>query len=114
MNLLCLTGLTPFLSIVYIDNLESLWGFIAIIVLFNGLVYHTTEKKIFRMIDIVTNLALILYVNMITMWQPYCACLTLFSIIFFGINLFTTSNFIHIILIQFPLAIALYESRKYS
>ena len=75
MNLLCLIGLTPFLQIVYIDNLESLWGYIAIIVLFNGFVYHLTEKKTFRMIDIVTNLALIIYVNMITTWQPHCAYL---------------------------------------
>ena len=90
---------------------------IASIVVFNGVLFHGmtivhgSPITCLKRFDIACNLALAMYVNCFTSWQPHTAVLTLVAVAVWQANnlLFRKNALVHVVGVQYPLCIALYR-----
>lgn len=101
---------------------------IGLIVAINSLLCHLSlainhyHKLLYKNIDIITNVILIIYVNLITKWQPQTLIISILVAILFIVNhrlyleisidniKIDISQLFHILGIQFPCLFCLYKS----
>ena len=104
----CLVGLCSFLWLFYVSR-----NVIPLVVFINGVWYWSTMNQTARLIDIISNVILIYFVNKNTSWQPGTICCSVFAIISWCINLRSdrnvTSSVIHTITVQWVFCYALYR-----
>jgi len=112
-NAWCVVGLLPFLLIYIIQR-----NYIALVVFLNGLVYHSSYNTpayvYLRAYDILANLTFLIWVNLYTSWQPQTFVISLWSCAWYLGNFVIGANAVHVVCVQFPLAVALYRYYKYS
>lgn len=91
-------------------------GWVGICVFSNGSLYHvnrafnTKFRNIFKYNDILFNIYGCIYINILTHEQPYTFLITLLSIFSWLVNiLYSDYTIIHIVLVQWPLCMLLYN-----
>lgn len=120
---ICMLGLIPliFIALEYKSH-------IALLVLINGLIYHSKctdhilcksiyqKNSIARYTDIICNLILVSYINLKTLWQPYTLIISTLTptIWLFKTNFFHghTGQIIHVLFVQWPCFFALFKYYK--
>ena len=103
---ICLAGLTPFVWLLY-----SHQSIIALIVVCNGVWFHTSQRTIARQCDVLCNVLLVASVNAITPHQPLTAIITVVAAACWRSNSLgdTPLGAIrHVVGVQWPLAVALW------
>ena len=100
-NLTCLLGVI----LLFGFNAILFKSVISLIILINGILYHTFGNICLMRIDILSNLLLGIYVNFYTKFQPFTIIMSLMSLMIF---IYNKSNIIHVFGIQLPLAFCLY------
>lgn len=114
-NTVCMIGLLPFL-LIHIVQLN----YISMVVFINGIIYHssynTAANVYLRYYDIIVNLCFLVWVNIYTTWQPQTLILSALACACFAGNYAlasvlepSISDVVHILLVQFPLAVALFR-----
>lgn len=95
-------GLIPFLILTIIMQ-----SWIALIIVLTGLLYHLYDTQYTKILDIFFIIILTIYVNTMTKWN-YTYIITLCVIAIALCNSYYNFWFVHVFLVQFPLAICLY------
>ena len=99
-------GLTAFLFCMFNDQV-SMW--FAAIIIINGIIGHSMHKTRYWIFDLLVNVILILWVNYYSEY-PYTLLLTCIAVFGFTMNCCgILEPFMHVFLVQLPLAIALYH-----
>jgi hypothetical protein len=109
---ICLSGLIPFMYMMIYHNNDT--QIMALIVTINGLLFHISQNRIIELVDILSNLIMIIYANYYTNYQPDTLYCSSFAILMFCLNAYIKPNnknteaIYHVVGIQSPLAYALY------
>ena len=106
MRVIEVLGLFPFLIYFLINMNWSFYGIVPLIVYINGIIYHGyyPNSPVIRYYDIIVNICLIIYINIVTKTQPYIFIVSFFTILVFLLNSgFIRSNILHVICIQWVL-----------
>ena len=102
---ICALGLLVFAP----SLVHNTW--IALLVIANGLQLHLSGSQSARHVDVATNTALILFVNITTNWFP-THVLTMIAVTCWHTNREIPqprASVLHVLFVQLPLAIALYN-----
>ena len=109
MNIICLCGLFPFFLVSFFTKYDLM--LIPIIVFLNGVLFHGIEDKAtyeYRKIwDILWNVIFIILVNLKMPFIISTRILTSLSLFSYSINTKINSDYIHVLMVQFSLFIAL-------
>ena len=106
----CIIGLIPFF-LTFIQNIyynlhknDSILYYGPLIIFVNGFIFYILfdKNEYIKFYDIICNNLLFLYLNVLTIYQPYCLMCTLYIYMLFYLNqnYFKKDNFIHIIGVQ--------------
>ena len=128
-ELLKIIGLLPFLFILIVENINreqkptntllslsignnsNIRSVISIIIIVNGFICHYWYHTEYWKIDVATNAILITFINYTTTWQPFTIIITIIAIFSWFIKPvhLMINACIHIFMVQFLLAIPLYN-----
>lgn len=101
-NPICLSGVIMLFGF----NALLLKSFISLIVCINGILYHIFGGTCLLKIDLITNILLIILVNLLTRHQPFTIICSLLVLLMYKYN--KSNNIIHVFGIQLPMAYCLY------
>ena len=101
-NPICLSGVIMLFGF----NALLLKSLISLIICINGILYHIFGSKCLLKIDLITNIFLIILINLLTRHQPFTIICSLLVILMYKYN--KSNNIIHVFGVQLPLAYCLY------
>jgi len=101
-NPICLSGCI----IIFGFNALLLKSFISLLICINGILYHTFGGTCLLKIDFITNILLIILVNLLTRHQPFTIICSLLVLLMYKYN--KSNNIIHGFGVQLPMAYCLY------
>ena len=102
-NPICLSGVIMLFGFRWIFLSGS---FISLIICINGILYHTFGSTCLLKIDLITNIFLIILINLLTRHQPFTIICSLLVLLMYKYN--KSNNIIHVFGVQLPLAYCLY------
>lgn len=103
-QLTCCIGLMPFLLLFPCP--------LALVVVLNGLWYHSTHSQLARRVDVLCNILMCLLVNLLTNYQPQTLCLTVGAFVIWSSNpkkYSLQSSLVHVVFVQWVLAFCLWN-----